>query len=284
MQITIVGNICIDRNTVEKTQYVSAGGPAIFMDKVFRATKDVSAIIVAPVGKDFADFQKDLPIFTQAKLPAKTLVYENVVTNGKRVQKAHNRKFAKPLALTKELTTLLAKTDILLFSPLLPNVAPAYVKTLVALTKKSCLKVLLPQGYYRKFDKENIVHVRKFVEAPQILPLFNIVIFSEEDTKNAKQTAQKWAATYDVLCLVTTGKNGAMAFTKNKEVILPTHPVDTTEIVDSTGSGDIFSACFAYCYKKTGDMQKSGAFANTIARQCLFFSPDTIQINLPKID
>ncbi len=277
MQISIVGNVCIDRNVSENSSYTAPGGPAVFMDKIFSQISDVTSTVVAPYGSDFIRVAK-LPLFPLTPTNEKTLVYENISSKGKRAQKAHNREYANPVAITKELETILQATDILFFSPLLPNMPASYIERVQSFAKKDCLKVLLPQGYYRQFDKDNNVIHRTFRESAQILPLMDIVIVSEQDGKDMLHTAHMWANTYNIIVIVTLEERGAIAIEKGGRTDLPTTPVPHSEVVDSVGSGDIFSATFAYAYKKTQSLEKAGAYANKIAGECLFYPSDKIRL------
>lgn len=279
MHIVIIGNVCIDKNTTEHAQYTAAGGPGVFMQKIFSQIPAVETTIIAPYGKDFLPFKSDLPLFPKNPIGEKTLVYENVMEGLARKQKAYNRESAVLLPIDKPLQNLLAHCDILYVSPLLPNLIPSYIGDIVRYTKKDTLKILLPQGYYRSFMPDDSVVVRQFEEANEILPLMDIVIVSEQDMNDMLTTADAWSETYSTVCVVTMGEKGAVIVSGKQTIDVPTSPVPVEEIVDSVGSGDIFSASFGYAYKKTGSLEKAGQFANVIARQCLFFTPDNIRID-----
>ncbi len=124
---------------------------------------------------------------------------------------------------------------------------------------------------------------RDFSEAEKIIPLINIVVVSEQDHPNIFEDAKQWAKDYSVISIVTIGEKGAIAFQGKKEIALPTRPVPESEIIDSVGSGDIFSAGFAYRYRQTHDIKEAGRFANELARQCLFCTLDTIQIDFSRL-
>ena len=81
---------------------------------------------------------------------------------------------------------------------------------------------------------------------------------------------------------MTQGDKGAQYFSQNTSLMVPVDPVDPKDIVDSVGSGDIFSASFGYKYYLTKDVKKSLEFANNIARQCLFSKADNLQFMLPE--
>ncbi len=280
MQVVIVGQVCIDKNVSENAEYTAAGGPPIFMDKVFSQIPDVTLTTIAPYGKDFLPFAPQLPLYPAIPTTDQTLVYENVTKGTVRQQKAYHRKNAAPIQVDEEVKKILGNCDVLFITPLLPNFTPEYLQDIVTYTKKDTLKVLLPQGYYRGFDSNNNMVVQAFDQADKILPLFDIVIVSEVDGEEMLTTAEDWSEEYRITSIVTLGENGAVAIKDNKNTYLSTTPVAAEKIIDSVGSGEIFSASLAYGYKKTGDLEKAGKFANAVAKSCLFYTPDEIQINL----
>ena len=118
-------------------------------------------------------------------------------------------------------------------------------------------------------------------ETKKILCLVDIVVVSDEDHPGMKEFVKLWR-TYGIIVVITLGARGAMAFHAEKEIVVTTDPVPDSEVVDSVGSGDIFSASFAYDYYNNKDVRQALTFGNIIARQCLFFKPDDIRIQLPR--
>jgi sugar/nucleoside kinase (ribokinase family) len=149
--------------------------------------------------------------------------------------------------------------------------------------KIDALKVLLPQGFYRKFDSDNNVLVREFAEAKDLLPLMDIAVVSVHDSPVMLTQAKEWALNMNVIPVVTLGEKGAVCLKGKEEIILPTVAVPENEIIDSVGSGEVFTAAFLYKYKQTENLEQAGSFANAVARQCLFYKPSDIKIDLSKI-
>jgi len=280
MNITILGHVCIDKNISEHASYVAAGSPAMFMDKIFRQFPDTKTTIITPYGKDFIPYKKSATLLPTHPTSDKTLVYENSSKNNLREQKAYHRNDAIPVPLTSAIRQTLASTDILFIAPLLPHYSPAYLQSIIAGTNPQAIKILLPQGYYRAFDNTDNVIQRSFDEASEIIRLVDIVIVSEQDKADMKQELLTWTQTNPYLIAVMTlSDKGALALKNKKEMMLPATPVPEKDIVDSIGSGDIFSAGFAYRYHQSKNIALSGAFANALAGQCLLFTPNNIKIN-----
>jgi len=211
------------------------------------------------------------------------LVYENVSKPGARTQKAYNRGEAFAVKLDDFMIDILNQADIVFFAPLLPTYTKKYIQSIVRNLKKDALKVFLPQGFYRKFDSNNNVLVREFAEAKDLLPLMDFAVISEHDSPTMLSQAKEWALNMKIIPVVTLGDKGAVCFKGKEEFFLPTIAVPGSKIIDSVGSGEIFTAAFAYEYKQTGDLEKAGKFANAVARQCLFYKASDIRVDLDRI-
>lgn len=280
MNIHILGHVCIDSNVSEHVSYKGPGSPAVFMTHVYKKFPHVSSHIIAPYGSNFLYYSKELNIFPLQPIGDTTLLYENISHGNTRIQKAHHRESAKPPLLIEELKNILSSADILFFAPLTPDYSAEYVKTAMQHLQKDTLKIFLPQGYYRSFDHEDKVIEREFVEADELIPLFDFVIVSEQDHREMSNIAKDWSKNTQVI--ITTGDKGAQYFFKDTSFTVPVDPVNPKDIIDSVGSGDIFSASFGYKYYLTKDVKKSLRFANDIARQCLFSKADNLQFALPE--
>lgn len=278
-KITVIGHVCIDKNTSENSSYSAAGGPAIFMHKIYKQLPHNQLTIITPYGADFLAHKGNARLHPANPRGKKTLLYENITKNGVRLQKAHHQDAANPIPVSPPLKKLVSLSDIVFIAPLLPNFPPLYLKNILSQTPPETLKVLLPQGYFRNFDATDTVRLRSFTEAADILPLVDAVIVSEQDYPNMLSLGKIWAHTHKILVIVTLGEKGALSFTFKKDTRLPTRAVPENQVVDSVGSGDIFAAGFAYRYQQTRDLAKAGRFANALARQCLFYTPGGIKID-----
>lgn len=280
MNIHILGHVCIDKNVSEHATYTGAGSPAVFMAHIYKKFPGISPHIIAPYGSNFLPYCKDLQIYPAQSIGGTTLLYENISHGNVRTQKAHHRESAKPLPFTEELNNTLSKANILFFAPLTPDYSVAYVKDVMQSLRKDTLKIFLPQGYYRSFDEEDRVIERDFIEAEELIPLFDFVIVSDEDHRDIIKSAMDWSRNTQVI--MTQGDKGAQYFSQSTSFTATVDPVNPKDIIDSVGSGDIFSASFGYKYYLTKDVKKSLEFANDIARQCLFSKADDLQFMLPK--
>ena len=268
MKVLIFGHVCIDNNVLEGKFYTAAGGSAVFINRVL-GKFDCQTTIAAPYGRDFLPYAKDVALYPEKSRGENTLIYENIIKNNLRTQKALNRPDNFNIEITKELADKIKQADIIFIAPLLPNICPDYIRRINDIAKKETLRVLLPQGYFRDFDLENNVIIRKFLEADEVLPFVNVVVLSGEDHPQIKQLAESWAQSNNAAIIITLAERGALIVVKGGEKHIPTIPVLPDEIIDPVGCGDVFSAGLAYYYKKSGDIEESTSFANKLARQHL---------------
>lgn len=277
MKFTILGNVCIDHNKSEKIFYKAAGGPITFMSIVLKQLPDSYVKAISSYGSDFI-YKKNLSLYPYKPNVKKTLLYENIIKNGKRTQKCYFYQDNLPVRIDKHIRNIVLNTDVLFITPLLPNYSPSYLKKLTGCTQKSCLKILLPQGYFRKFNKIGEVKFRGFAEANLVLPLIDIVILSYEDCPDIEEVSFRWVKKFEVTVIITRAEKGAIIISKGGKNVVTTKPVPRKNIVDSVGAGDIFGAGFGYYYLQTKDFIKSVKLANMIARQCLYYRSKNIII------
>lgn len=275
MKILIFGHVCIDQNKAEKSKYTSWGSPAIFMAKVFKELDVGEITIVSSYGRDYLKYLKDISTYPVEPSTATTMIYQNLVKDHKRRQRAFNRT-SKPIEISEELEVKICEADIIIVAPILSNYSAEYIEKIFKYANKECLKVLLPQGYFRNFDKENYVIFRKFKEANTVLEYFDLVSLSEEDYPDIEKLSEKWARQSNVSIVMTKGENGAVIIAKSGKRKVTTTPVPQEEIVDSTGSGEIFSAALIYSYFQTRDLEKATRFANKVASEALMSTPDNL--------
>jgi sugar/nucleoside kinase (ribokinase family) len=254
------------------------------MNKIFSQLPDIEFTTVASYGEDFLPYTENLKIYPEKPNINKSLMYENKSeVGGERVQRAYNRELAKPVLIDDKVIALIQEADVIIISPLLPNFTVDYYKQIYNHAKKKTSILLLPQGYFRDFDKDDKVVARDFVEVDEILPFVDAVTVSFFDQTYMTHVAQSWVKKSDVIVIETLSDKGALIISKEGQFHVPTIPMPAIEIVDSVGSGDVFSASFIFWYKKTRNLYKSVEFANELARQKLYFTPDKIKIDYNKV-
>ncbi len=276
MNIVNIGHVCIDHNISEHAEYTSSGGASTFMAKIFSKIADIDYTVVSHYGKDFEPYKKDLKIYPNAPIHEKTLVYQNIHKFGNREQKALNRDNSGEVTLDDNLKSLLSKADVVIISPLLPNYSREYLKSIIDCVRPDTIKLLLPQGYFRDFDRDDNVLVRDFLEFKEIIPLANFIVVSEKDSEQPYTDTYRWLNLCDISTIVTMSERGAEYKSRSSAYEVPTDPVPEDKIIDSVGSGDIFSASFIYQFAKSGNIVQSIGFANMVARECLYYTSEQL--------
>ncbi len=278
MNFLIIGNVCIDNNSVEGASYEYFGSPAMYMNLILKNFADVDVKIITDYGIDFLQYCKSdilLPIKPNVN---NTLRYQNIVVKGKRTQYAKNRVVPSIDLKSPEVLNAIKSADVIFLAPLIPNYSPDLIKSILELSKPSAIKLSIPQGYFRNFDSEDKVLFRNFEEADQLIQLFDYFILSENDYPNIEELAIEWSKKSNLKVIVTKEEMGADLVKNGRAINVPTIPIN--QIKDSTGSGDIFSGSFAYMFAKTRDEIEAIKFANKIAGICLSYTPDEISTGI----
>lgn len=253
--IVLVGHVCIDHNTTENATYTNWGSSVLYMAKYLQATYFAVPLVVSNYGPDILPYLPAVDMVPDKPNQEQTLVYENDTRSLPRVWKAHHTEYAEPPALTPAVIEAIQEADIIAVATLLPNYSVAYMQELMSHAKPDALKVLCPQGYFRHVEANGLVTARDFAEAVDIIPLFDLVIFSEEDHPEAFKIARQWQHYSDhTRIVVTQGPNGATIIGSEKSTAIPTTPLAKEDIVDSVGCGDVFAATAMYHFYQTHDL------------------------------
>lgn len=115
------------------------------------------------------------------------------------------------------------------------------------------------------------------IEAKQIAPRLGISM------ENPAQIARQLAKEGNLTCLVTLGKSGAVAVTKDGQAWgVPTLPVDQANIVDVNGAGDAYCGTFAAALHAGKDIAEAMRRATVAATLSCF--KQGAQPSLPYLD
>ncbi|GAA1000678.1 PfkB family carbohydrate kinase [Subtercola frigoramans] len=289
--VTIVGHVCIDENRADDDSAVdepnvdslgrggsgdgtnassgsgetrrSAGSPAVFMAPQFSRNSVDDVSVLAPYADDFPSLGAGLD-FLNPPQAGTTMLYRNIIEGGLRRQECQASAAAEPVPLNEAISARLASTDILVVAPLLPTFTADYVRQLAGGVPSHAVTILIAQGYLRDVTDDAVVVKRAFSEHAEILPLFDLVVFSDEDISDALVVARNWSGLYPrVRFVVTQNSAGATIFSAGSATHVAAHPIDT--VGQAIGTGDVFSAEFALSYFHSGDAVAAVAEANVAA-------------------
>lgn len=116
-----------------------------------------------------------------------------------------------------------------------------------------------PQGWMREWrDDGGKVFFHPWAEAAQLLPLTNVIIFSEEDVAAAPEVGEEFTRLTPTTA-ITHGERGATIYQSGSLTLdQPAFPANET---DPTGAGDVFAAAFLCALHDTGDVVSATRFA-----------------------
>lgn len=270
MKILLIGHVCIDINNSEHASYTSGGSPLLYMGNYLKRNFKIDPLLIAPYGRDFLPYAAGLQLLTPPHR-GHTLVNKNTTRNHRKTKQSEHFRDVDPVPLTAEVKKRIAEADIICLAPLLPSYSVDYVRDLMAARKPSAVTLLSPQGFLRAVDAHGRVSPRRFTEAEDIIPLFDMVVFSEDDLPNALEMAQQWAMSAPKSqIIVTQDSRGASLVTTKGLIPVATTPVPEDHIVDSIGCGDTFSAAAIYSFAQNRDVAAAIKAGNEAARAKLF--------------
>ncbi len=271
----IVGHVCVDHNTTRNASYTAWGSPTLYIAQYLQAQHFMVPLVITNYGPDLMPYLPAVDILPNKPNQEKTLLYENDTTVMPRRRRAFNTEFAWPPELTPAAVAAIKEADILIVATQLPNYTESYLRQLMSYVKPSCFKMLSMQGYMHRVQDDGVVVPRDTIpEGGDILSLFDVAVYSEEDHPKAFEFAREWAkAAPTTRIVVTQGPNGASIIDENGTEHVPTTPIPEDEIVDSVGCGDIFNAALAHAYFKHKDLTEAVRTAHKAAAKKLFTTP-----------
>lgn len=269
-KMVFVGHVCIDRNKTERGRYTSWGSGVLYMASYAQNHLDIRPNILTRYGDDFAEYAPLFQLHPSRPQHKHTLVYENIIRKGNRVQRCTGVEIAGPPEITKNAAEMLRQADIIVLATLLPNYPATFVRNILSHASSSSLFVCFPQGYFRHVHADGSITRRIFSEAKNVLPLFDLIMFSDHDHQNNLKRLRHWAqfnSERKMNIIVTEGAKGASIATTEGIYNVPTIPIPDSEVVDSVGSGDVFGIAVTYKYYQTGDLVEAIKFGHQAARR-----------------
>lgn len=134
-----------------------------------------------------------------------------------------------------------------------PNLVRYFPTSLIGLT---------PQGWLRTWDENKRVHVSEWPESTFILQSAGAAVISKEDV-NADETRIEEMAISSRILAVTEGAEGTRLYWNGDVRRFRTPTI--SEVVDTTGAGDIFAAAFFIRLYSTRDPWEAARFATQLA-------------------
>jgi hypothetical protein len=269
-RVALVGHICIDRNVIDgAVQAPSWGSPALFAQQYLSEMPFVTSDVIGSYGRDFAEHWPDIAI-CNPPTAGQTLNYKNITEGMKTTRQSSHTEDAQPIRIEGDLVGIVSAADLVMVTPVLPNFSAAYVSEVKAAARPSATFVLLAQGYLRSVDDAGIVNRRRFEEAHDVLPQFDVVIVADDDIAStwteAAHQAQQWSTAHpSVKIIVTRNKLGAAKWDNGRRNDFPARSLARGTDNNSVGAGDTFGAAVALAYSITEDIDRAVRAGNEAA-------------------
>lgn len=148
-------------------------------------------------------------------------------------------------------------------NPALVHIAPVMddVDPQMLSSFPNSLVCLTPQGWMRQADDNGLIHPKTLAALDEWLTYAHIVVLSIEDIQGDMAEAERLAKLVPVLVL-TQREKGALVFWQNDRKHFAAPKVN---LIDDTGSGDIFAACFFHHYFHHRNAYQAATFAVELA-------------------
>ena len=157
-----------------------------------------------------------------------------------------------------------------------PKMVMAFTDSLICMT---------PQGWLRGVDAEGRVHSVEWPFDHELLKASHACVISMEDVKGEEEVIEEFAAMCKLL-VVTENKLGARVFWNGD---VHNFAAPTVDLVEDTGAGDIFAACFFHRLYTTKDPWEAARFAVklsalSVTRNHLQSIPSRQEIEAAKVE
>jgi hypothetical protein len=187
-------------------------------------------------------------------LPSDTsTTFENTYEAGKRLQILHAQ--APPIGLDA-VPEAWRSTDILHLAPVAREVDPTMVDGL-----SFTLLGITAQGWMRAWDRGGRIRSCIWNDETSLLQSAGATVISIEDVAGDEGIIKDMAQRSRLLA-VTTARHGSRVYWRGERRDFAAPVVDE---IDSTGSGDIFAACFFFRLHQTGNPWEAARVANRLA-------------------
>jgi hypothetical protein len=201
----------------------------------------------------------ELPLDPLNRIPVssypteRSTTFENIYISQGRVQYLRH---AAPALDYYHIPEPWRQAGIVHLAPVAQEVEPGLVRNF-----PSALIGVTPQGWLRSWGKDGRVYKSEWPEASFVLQRAGAAVISVEDLDNDENRIDEMAALCRILA-VTEGSEGVRLFW-NGDVRRFRPP--NVAVVDATGAGDIFAACFFARLYTTRDPWEAARFATQLS-------------------
>ncbi|RMG31601.1 MAG: hypothetical protein D6732_14690 [Methanobacteriota archaeon] len=250
MKVLLVGHVSVDVFSDE----LRIGGPPTFQAPLF-LNWGYEVTILTSASKNF-------PFLRHPKLNIFNIPSEQTTTFEFELNEDGSRK----LTLLRRASDLPPKLpfqdrfDLAIVSPICGEVS---IDLLGSIRSQAKLVAGDVQGFIRSVDANGIVFHKTSIDWGLFSPFFDILKGSDEEMLELPPHPSFYY-------VQTRGANPVIICKSDQLLEFKIQSVPPSEIVDSTGSGDIFLASFSHAFIHSNDLKKAVEFGNRIAINNLF--------------
>jgi len=182
-----------------------------------------------------------------------TTTFKNINLKGKRVQYIQHQ--ADPIELWMIPETWKA-APIVHFGPVAQEIPTKMISHF-----NNPVIGLTPQGWFRDWDADGMIHFKEWPEAAYALEKATAAILSIEDVGGDQRIIDDMLSSIRILALTEASAGSRLYWNGDLRGFKPPQ----TDEIDPTGAGDIFATSFFIRYSQTKDPWESARFATLIA-------------------
>lgn len=185
---------------------------------------------------------------------AATTVFENIYLETGRKQILHRR---ADVITCRQVPPAWRQTPIVYLGSIDHEIEPEVFRCF----SENSLVGLMPQGFFRKWDKEGRIYFTDWAPPEDLLRHVDVLVISELDVLEPLRLVQDWGRFVKIM-VVTHAEKGATVYQAGESCHYPARPARE---VDPTGAGDVFTAAFMIRLAETDDPCQAAQFANVVA-------------------
>lgn len=263
----LIGHVTED---LQSDESVVLGGTVTYSGLTARVLGHQATIITSCSEETSLQALADFPIHIVPS--AKTTQFRNTPSENGRIQHL----YSQAIKITADdLPGNWTNPAIVHIAPVFNDVDPSLLANF-----PNSFRCLTPQGWMRDVDECGVVQPKKLGSIDKWLGYAHAIVLSREDLQGDMGEAEKLAKQVPVL-VVTERDKGALVFSNGQRNHFPAPSV---KLVDDTGSGDIFAACFFHHLYRHQNVWQAARFAvdlasRSVSRQALdgIPTPEEIQ-------
>jgi 1D-myo-inositol 3-kinase len=249
-EFVVVGHVCQD---------ILSGGGLGLGGSVSYAATTASRLgyrvgVVTSAGPDL-DVARALPCVQVVCHEAEaTTLFENIYRNGHRTQILHQR---AGVITCQQVPHRWRSAPMAYLGSIDQEIDPSVFHCFA----KDVRMGVMPQGFFRDWDRQGLVSYTKWTPSESILQRINVLVISELDVPDPAHLVSYWQQHVEIV-VVTHAERGATVYHHGESCHYPARP---TQEVDPTGAGDVFAAAFLVRLTETSDPCRAARFANAVA-------------------